>query len=81
MALLIKAAVVLTEEQVLDILPIAWEYLLDSNQELVASSSTLFIISAFKAPQKCIELISSSLTNKDSTIRANAILKYILMEY
>uniref|UniRef100_A0A2S2Q2N9 Protein unc-80 n=1 Tax=Sipha flava TaxID=143950 RepID=A0A2S2Q2N9_9HEMI len=76
MALLIKAAVVLTEEQVLDILPIAWEFLLDSNQELVASSSTLFIIAAFKAPQKCIELISSSLTNKDSTIRANAILKY-----
>ncbi|XP_025208646.1 protein unc-80 homolog isoform X2 [Melanaphis sacchari] len=79
MALLIKAAVVLTEEQVLDILPIAWEFLLDSNQELVASSSTLFIIAAFKAPQKCIELISSSLTNKDSIVRANAILKFHIL--
>lgn len=75
MALLIKAAVVLTEDQVLDILPIAWEFLLDSNQELVASSSTLFIISAFKAPQKCVELINTSLTNKDPIVRANAILK------
>lgn len=75
MALLIKAAVVLTEEQVFDILPIAWGFLLDSNQELVASSSTLFIIAAFKAPQKCIDLISNNLTNKDSTIRANAVLK------
>jgi len=74
MALLIKAAVVLTEEQVLDILPIAWEFLLDSNQELVASSSTLFIISAFKAPQKCIELLNSNLTDKNSMTRANAIL-------
>lgn len=75
MALLIKAAVVLTEEQVLDILPIAWEFLLDSNQELVASSSTLFIISAFKAPQKCIELLNNNLTDKNSMTRANAILK------
>lgn len=75
MALLIKAAVVLTEEQVLDILPISWEYLLNSNQELVASSSTLFIIAAFKAPQKCIELVNSNLTSKDSIVRANAILK------
>lgn len=75
MALLIKAAVVLTEEQVFDILPIAWGFLLDSNQELVASSSSLFIIAAFKAPQKCIDLINSNLTNKDSIIRANAVLK------
>ncbi|VVC45096.1 Hypothetical protein CINCED_3A015660 [Cinara cedri] len=79
MALLIKAAVVLTEEQVFDILPIAWEFLLDSNQELVASSSTLFIIAAFKAPQKCIDLISSNLTNKDSTTRANAVLKFHIL--
>lgn len=75
MALLIKAAVVLTEDQVFDILPIAWEFLLDPNQELVASSSTLFIIAAFKAPQKCIDLLNNNLTNKDSTIRANAVLK------
>ncbi|XP_050528266.1 protein unc-80 homolog isoform X3 [Daktulosphaira vitifoliae] len=76
MSLMIKAAVVLTEEQVLDVLPIAWEFLLDSNQELVASSSALFIIAAFKAPHKSVEVMNNSLTSKDTTIRANAILKF-----
>ncbi|XP_065199931.1 protein unc-80 homolog isoform X3 [Planococcus citri] len=76
MAILIKSIVILSEEHVIDILPIAWELLLESNQEVVATAASLFIVAAFKAPTKANEIMLKGLQNVETAVRINAILRF-----
>lgn len=70
-----KAIVTLNEEHVKSVLPVAWDLLLESNQELSATAASAFIVSAFRAPNKATEIMQFYLNNDDPNARINAILK------
>ncbi|XP_072743186.1 protein unc-80 homolog isoform X2 [Anoplolepis gracilipes] len=76
LATLIKGAVVMTEDLFVEVLPVAWELLLESNQEVAASAAALFIISAVRAPNQASELMHKGLQHSSSSVRINAILRF-----
>ncbi|XP_044582761.1 protein unc-80 homolog isoform X12 [Cotesia glomerata] len=75
-ATLVKGAVVMSEELFVDVLPIAWELLLEANQEVAASAASLFIIAAVRAPNQASELMHHGLQHSSVAFRINAILKF-----
>lgn len=75
-SLLVKGAVVLSEDLFIDIIPVAWELLLEADQEVAASSASLFIICAVRAPSHASDVMLHALTNKDVNTRINAILRF-----
>ncbi|KAJ8932970.1 hypothetical protein NQ314_014301 [Rhamnusium bicolor] len=76
LAVLLKGAVILTEEHFLEIIPVAWELLLESNQEVTACAASIFILGAVKAPQQVSEIMQHGLSHLDCAIRINAILRF-----
>ncbi|KAL3277360.1 hypothetical protein HHI36_012710 [Cryptolaemus montrouzieri] len=76
LATLMKGAVLLSEEHFLGIIPVAWELLLETNQEVAASAASLFILTAVKAPHQVSEIMQHSLSHADTQIRINAILRF-----
>lgn len=74
-ATLLKGAVILTEENFLDIMPVAWELLLESNQEVAACASSIFILCAVKVPQQVCDLMNHGLVHPDPCVRINSILR------
>lgn len=76
LATMVKGAVVMTEEVFVDVLPVAWELLLESNQEVVASAASLFIVAAVRAPNQACELMNHGFHHSSSSIRINAILRF-----
>lgn len=72
---LLKGAVILTEENFANIIPVTWELLLESNQEVTASAASIFILGAVKAPQQVSDILQHGLSHSDCTIRINAILR------
>ncbi|KAF7271721.1 hypothetical protein GWI33_015431 [Rhynchophorus ferrugineus] len=75
-AALLKGAVILTEENFSDIVPVAWELLLEMNQEVAAAAASLFILGAVKTPSQVTEIMQHGLTNSDPAVRINAILRF-----
>lgn len=73
---LVKGAAVLTEDQFIDIIPAAWELLLETNQETAASAAAFFILSSVKAPTQATEIMQRALKHKDPNVRIGAILRY-----
>ncbi|KZC08559.1 Protein unc-80 like protein, partial [Dufourea novaeangliae] len=76
LATLVKGAVVMTEELFVDVLPVAWELLLESNQEVAASAASLFIVAAVRAPNQASELMHHGLQHSVASVRINAILRF-----
>ncbi|KAL0104477.1 hypothetical protein PUN28_017301 [Cardiocondyla obscurior] len=76
LATLIKGAVVMTEDLFVEVLPVAWELLLESNQEVAASAAALFIISAVRAPNQASDLMHKGLQHSNTSVRINAILRF-----
>ncbi|GLV31802.1 uncoordinated 80 [Carabus blaptoides fortunei] len=76
LAVLVKGAVILSEEHFIDIMPVAWELLLEWNQEVAASAASLFILAAVRAPHQVVELMQQGLKHQDPAIRINAILRF-----
>lgn len=76
LAALVKGAVVVSDDLFIDVLPVAWELLLESNQEVAASAASLFIVGAVRAPNKASDLMHSGLQNSNTTVRINAILRF-----
>lgn len=72
---MLKGAVILQEEQFLDIIPVAWELLLETNQEITACAAAIFILGAVKAPQQVSEIMQHGLSHPDCAVRINAILR------
>lgn len=77
LAVLLKGAVLLSEEHFLEMIPVAWELLLEHNQEVAAAASSLFILAAVKAPQHVCDIMQNGLTNSDATVRINSILRRV----
>lgn len=76
MAILIKSAVVLTEDHFIEVIPAAWELLLEKNQETSATAAALYIIASVRAPNFASEIMQRALKHKDPDIRIQAILRY-----
>ncbi|XP_049820328.1 protein unc-80 homolog isoform X2 [Aethina tumida] len=76
LAVLLKGATILTEEHFIEIIPVAWELLLESNREVTACAASLFILAAVKAPQVVSDLMQHGLSHSDPAIRINAILRF-----
>lgn len=75
LATLVKAAAILSEDQFTEVIPIAWELLLESNQETAASAAAFFILSSVKSPTYTSEIMQKALKNKDPNVRIGAILR------
>lgn len=73
---LIKSATIMTDEAFLDIIPIAWELLLDVHKETVAAAAAMFILSAVRCPEPVTALLTGSLRHPEATERFKALLKY-----
>ncbi|XP_066269985.1 protein unc-80 homolog isoform X2 [Branchiostoma lanceolatum] len=76
---LVKAATVLVEDTFCDILPVAWELLLDSNQHVAKSAATLMLLSSVRIPEHVIELYVRELHHTDPTQRINAIKRWQIL--
>ncbi|KAH1025785.1 hypothetical protein HUJ05_010443 [Dendroctonus ponderosae] len=76
LAALLKGAVILTEENFADLIPVVWELLLEMNQEVSAAAASLFILGSVKAPSHVTEIMQHGLSNSDPVVRINAILRF-----
>ncbi|XP_014671826.1 PREDICTED: protein unc-80 homolog [Priapulus caudatus] len=74
-----KAAVVMTEEQFTDVMGIAWELLLESDQQLIAAAATVFIVSAVKTRERAVDIITQRLAHENPDERINAIFRFRLL--
>lgn len=76
LAVLIKGAVVLSEENFIEMLPVAWELLLEYSQEVAATAASLFILGAVRAPTQATDIMHHGLQHQNPAIRINAILRF-----
>lgn len=75
LGVLVKGAVVMTEDQFVDMLSVSWELLLQTSQEAAASAAALFILAAVRAPVQATQVMQHALHHQDPAIRINAILR------
>lgn len=73
---LLKGAVIMTEDLFIDILPVAWELLLETNQEVAAAAASMFIAATVRAPTHASEILHQGLHHEKADVRINAILKF-----
>lgn len=76
MATILKGASIMTEEQFIEVVPSAWELLLEPDQELAAASASVFILGSVRAPSFTTEIMQKALKHKDPNVRIGAILRY-----
>lgn len=76
LAALVKGAVVMSEDLLVEVLPVAWELLLESNQEVAASAASLFIVAAVRAPNQASDIMHQALQHGNTSVRINAILRF-----
>ncbi|XP_074657337.1 protein unc-80 homolog [Tubulanus polymorphus] len=76
MAIMNKSAPILSEEHFTDMLPVAWELLLENDQELSAAAASVFILSSIKVPDQVQELMAKELQHEDVNQRINGILRF-----
>lgn len=76
---LLKCSSILREDLVSAVLPIAWELLLDTNQETVTSCATFFIMASVRAHHCAFELMQKALKNKDPNMRIGAIQRFLVL--
>lgn len=76
LSMLIKGTVVASEETFIEAMPIAWELLLEGDQQLSAVAAVVFILAAVKAPEQASELLSRELKSEDTTQKINALLRF-----
>lgn len=74
-AVLLKGAVVMSEDNFLDIMQVAWELLLEWNQEVAACVASLFILCSVKVPQQVSDLMHHGLSHPDPSVRINSVLR------
>ncbi|XP_046670285.1 uncharacterized protein LOC124360589 isoform X5 [Homalodisca vitripennis] len=76
LGVLVKGAVVMSEEQFVEMLSVSWELLLQTNQEVAASAAALFILGAVRAPVHASQVMQHALHHQDPAVRINAILRF-----
>ncbi|XP_064455968.1 protein unc-80 homolog isoform X2 [Ornithodoros turicata] len=73
---LIKGAVVASEDTFVEAMPLAWELLLESDQQLTAAAAVVFILAAVRVPEHASELVTRELRSEDTMQRINALLRF-----
>lgn len=76
MAIILKAVVIMGEEQVSELLPSVWEMLLEHDQEVAAVCASIFILGSVKSPSTVTDIMQRALKHKDPNIRIGAILRF-----
>lgn len=72
-ATMLKGAVILTEEMIIEAMPAAWELLLETNQDAATTSAAVFLMGSVKAQNFAFDIMQRALKNKDPDIRIGAI--------
>lgn len=73
-----KGALLLNEDMFIDIMPVAWELLLENDPELVASAANVIILAAIKIPTLAQQLIFRELQHEDVNQRMSALLRCVV---
>nr|XP_027221615.1 protein unc-80 homolog [Penaeus vannamei] len=71
-----KAAAVMTEDLLLDVVPQAWEQLLEHDNEVTATAAVVFILAGVRVPAHASDIMTRELTHPDPCTRLNAILRF-----
>ncbi|XP_042889771.1 protein unc-80 homolog isoform X4 [Penaeus japonicus] len=71
-----KAAAVMTEDLLLDVVPQAWEQLLEHDNEVTATAAVVFILAGVRVPVHTSDIMTRELTHPDPCTRLNAILRF-----
>uniref|UniRef100_A0A914WE92 Protein unc-80 homolog n=1 Tax=Plectus sambesii TaxID=2011161 RepID=A0A914WE92_9BILA len=72
----LKGAVILNDHQLQDMIPVAWEMLLQSNYHVTSTAAALFIIASVKQPEYAVDIIKRELMVDDATRRTCAIIRF-----
>ncbi|XP_058983127.1 protein unc-80 homolog isoform X4 [Musca domestica] len=78
-ATMLKGAVILTEEMVIEAMPAAWELLLETNQDTASASAAVFLMGSVKAQNYAFDIMQRALKNKDPDVRIGAIQRYLIL--
>lgn len=70
---MLKGAVILTEEMVIEAMPAAWELLLDTNQDTASASAAVFLMGSVKAQNFAFDIMQRALKSKDPDVRIGAV--------
>lgn len=76
LSILTKAAPILKEDHFNDIMPVAWELMMETDQEVSAAAASMFLISSVKAPEKAQTMVFKELQHEEPMIRTNAVLRF-----
>ncbi|XP_067144484.1 protein unc-80 homolog isoform X1 [Centruroides vittatus] len=76
LSMLIKGAVIMSDEIYKRTMSISWELLLESNQQLATSAAVTFILSSVKCPDIATKMIYDELHTEDPEQRVNSILRF-----
>ncbi|CAE1324419.1 UNC80 [Acanthosepion pharaonis] len=76
MAVVTKAAPILSESTFVDMMPVAWELILETDQELAASAATVFLLTSVKAPDKAQAMVVREMQHENVNHRINAVLRF-----
>lgn len=79
LAVVAKAAPILSDDIFIDIMPVAWELLLESDQELAAAAASVFLLSSIRVPEHMQELISYQFQHPDASFRIGATLRFSIL--
>ncbi|XP_052808844.1 protein unc-80-like isoform X2 [Mya arenaria] len=76
LSILTKSAPILNEDQFADIMPVAWELMMETDQEVAAAAASMYLISSVRAPEKAQTMVFKELQHEDPCVRINAILRF-----
>ncbi|XP_042207937.1 protein unc-80 homolog isoform X3 [Homarus americanus] len=71
-----KAVAVMSEDLLLDVVPQAWELLLEHDNEVTATAAVTFILAGVRVPIYASDVMTRELTHPDPNTRLNAILRF-----
>ncbi|XP_052242651.1 protein unc-80 homolog isoform X2 [Dreissena polymorpha] len=76
LGILSKAAPILNEDQFADIMPVAWELMMETDQEVAAAAASMFLIASVRAPEKAQTMVFKELQHEEPCVRINAVLRF-----
>ena len=75
-----KSACILPDETLIDVLPVAWELLRESDRDVVGTASAIIIVSSVKVPTETTSLICTELNHQLPDQRINALYRFQVLE-
>ncbi|XP_071534011.1 protein unc-80 homolog isoform X8 [Panulirus ornatus] len=76
LSLVCKGVAVMTEDLFMDVVPQAWELLLEYDNEVTATAAVVFILAGVRVPAHTSDVMTRELTHPDPNTRLNAILRF-----